>query len=124
MDLSAINPVLLIAALIAAATPVLLAALGELVVERSGVLNLGVEGMMILGACAGFIAAVETGSPTMGFAVAALAGAVLAAVFALLTQVLLANQVASGLAEGEIASDEDLQGMNFYLEGLTGEIPQ
>lgn len=98
MDLSAINPVLLIAALIAAATPVLLAALGELVVERSGVLNLGVEGMMILGACAGFIAAVETGSPAMGFAVAAVAGAALAAVFALLTQVLLANQVASGLA--------------------------
>jgi len=98
MDLSGIDPILLMAALMAAATPVLLAALGEMVVERSGVLNLGVEGMMIIGACAGFIAAVETGSAVLGFGAAALAGAGLALLFAVLTQVLLANQVASGLA--------------------------
>lgn len=98
MDLSAINPILLIAAMIAAATPILLAAIGELVVERAGVLNLGVEGMMITGAVCGFIIAVNTGSPTIGFVAAAVGGAVLSLLFAFLTQVALANQVASGLA--------------------------
>ncbi|NVO26713.1 ABC transporter permease [Donghicola sp. C2-DW-16] len=98
MDLSSINPILLLASLMVAATPVLFAALGELIVERAGVLNLGVEGMMITGAVAGFIMAVETGSPTMGFIGAAVAGALLSMLFALLTQVFLANQVASGLA--------------------------
>jgi len=98
MDLSSINPVLLLASLMVAATPVLLAALGELVVERAGVLNLGVEGMMITGAICGFIIAVETGSPVVGFFCAALGGAVLSLLFALLTQFALANQVASGLA--------------------------
>jgi len=98
MDLSVINPVLLIAAMIAAATPILLAAIGELVVERAGVLNLGVEGMMITGAVGGFIIAVTTGSPYLGFLAAAVGGAVLSLLFAFLTQVALANQVASGLA--------------------------
>ncbi|RBI77155.1 ABC transporter permease [Roseovarius sp. TE539] len=98
MDLASISPVLLLASLMVAATPILLAALGELVVERSGVLNLGVEGMMITGAICGFAAAVETGSPFAGFVAAALGGAVLSLLFAGLTQVALANQVASGLA--------------------------
>jgi simple sugar transport system permease protein len=98
MDLSTISPTLLIASLIVASTPILLAALGELVVEKSGVLNLGVEGMMIVGAIAGFIAGVETGSPWAGFAVAAIGGAAMALLFGLLTQVLLSNQVATGLA--------------------------
>ncbi len=98
MDLSAINPVLLLASLMVAATPILLAAIGELVVEKAGVLNLGVEGMMIVGAIAGFATAVETGSPWLGFVAAAAGGAVLSALFALLTLVALANQVASGLA--------------------------
>ena len=98
MDLSAINPVLLIAAIIAAATPVLLAALGETIVERAGVLNLGVEGMMIIGAVCGFIVAVSSGSPLLGFLMAALGGACLSLLFAFLTQIALANQVASGLA--------------------------
>ncbi|MEM9550980.1 MAG: ABC transporter permease [Pseudomonadota bacterium] len=98
MDLSAINPVLLVASLMVAATPLLLAAIGELVVERAGVLNLGVEGMMIVGAISGFAIAVESGSPLLGFVAAALGGALLSLLFALLTQVALANQVASGLA--------------------------
>ncbi|MGR3312822.1 ABC transporter permease [Roseovarius indicus] len=98
MDLSSINPALLLASLLVAATPILLAAIGELVVERSGVLNLGVEGMMITGAICGFAVAVETGSPLLGFVLAAFGGAVLALLFALLTQFALANQVASGLA--------------------------
>ncbi len=98
MDLSSINPVLLIASLMVAATPILLAAIGELVVEKSGVLNLGVEGMMIVGAIAGFAVAVETGSPWLGFVAAALGGALLSLLFVVLTQFALANQVASGLA--------------------------
>ncbi len=98
MDLSAINPVLLVASLMIAATPILLAAIGELVVERAGVLNLGVEGMMIIGAICGFAIAVETGSPLVGFVGAAFAGAALSLLFAFLTQIMLANQVASGLA--------------------------
>lgn len=93
-----IDPVLLIASLIVASTPILLAAIGELVVERAGVLNLGVEGMMIIGAISGFAAAVETGSPALGFFAAALGGAALSLAFALLTQYLLSNQVATGLA--------------------------
>ena len=72
MDLSAINPVLLLASLMVAATPILLAAIGELVVERAGVLNLGVEGMMITGAVCGFVVAVNTGSPWLGFLGAAI----------------------------------------------------
>lgn len=98
MDLSAINPVLLIASLLAAATPILLAAIGELVVEKAGILNLGVEGMMIIGAICGFAVAVQTDSPTLGFLAAAAGGAVLSLLFVVLTQVALANQVASGLA--------------------------
>ncbi len=98
MDLSAINPVVLIASLMVAATPILLAGMGELVVEKSGVLNLGVEGMMIVGAVSGFAVAATTGNPYLGMLASIAAGAALAAIFALLTQVLMANQVASGLA--------------------------
>ena len=98
MDLSAINPALLIASLLVAATPILLAGIGELVVERAGVLNLGVEGMMITGAICGFMATIITGSPALGFIFAAIGGAALSFLFALLTQYALANQVASGLA--------------------------
>jgi len=98
MDLSSINPVLLLASLIAASTPILLAAIGELVVERAGVLNLGVEGMMITGAICGFAIAVNTGSPFAGFVMGALGGAALSLLFAALTQMALANHVASGLA--------------------------
>ncbi len=98
MDLSSINWLLLTASLMVAATPILLAALGELVVERAGVLNLGVEGMMIVGAVTGFAAGLEAQSAVVGFAAAALGGAALSLLFGLLTQVLLSNQVATGLA--------------------------
>lgn len=98
MDLGGINPVILIASLMVASVPIMLAAIGELVVEKAGVLNLGVEGMMIMGAICGFVTAVETGSPYLGFVGGALGAAALALVFAVLTQLLLANQVATGLA--------------------------
>lgn len=96
--MSSIDPGLLLASLMVAATPILLAAIGELVVERAGVLNLGVEGMMITGAVCGFIAAVETGSPWLGFAAAAAGGAALSLLFAALVLGLMSNQVATGLA--------------------------
>ncbi len=97
MDFSAISPVSLIVSLMVASTPILLAAIGELVVEKSGVLNLGVEGMMIFGAITGFIAAVTSGSPLIGFIGGAMGGALLSVLFIILTQYLMANQVASGL---------------------------
>lgn len=84
--------------ILTAATPLLLAAIGELVAERSGVLNLGVEGMMAVGAVSGFAAGYLTGNAWVGFLVAMLAGMAMAALFGLLTLVLVANQVASGLA--------------------------
>lgn len=95
-ELSILGPIL--AAMFAAATPLLFAALGELVVEKSGVLNLGVEGMMLVGAVCGFAVAAKTGSSTAGFVVGAGAGAATAAIFGVLTLFLLANQVATGLA--------------------------
>ena len=96
--IGSIDPVLLVASLMIASTPILLAAIGEMVAEKAGALNLGVEGMMIVGAICGFIAAVNTGSPMAGFLGGALAGAAMAALFALLTQVFQSNQVATGLA--------------------------
>lgn len=96
MSIEVAGPV--IAAMMTAATPLLFAALGELVVEKSGVLNLGVEGMMLGGAVIGFAAAVLTGSSTVGFVAGALAGLLLAALFGVLTLGLFTNQVATGLA--------------------------
>ena len=88
----------IILTVITASTPLLLAAAGELVVERSGVLNLGVEGMMIVGAACGFAGAYLTGSTLIGAVCGILAGAGMAAIFAGLTLGLAVNQVAAGLA--------------------------
>jgi general nucleoside transport system permease protein len=82
----------------AAATPLVFAAVGELVVEKTGVLNLGVEGMMIVGAIAAFAASVATGSALLGVLAAMLAGALMALLFGFLTLTLMSNQVATGLA--------------------------
>ena len=90
--------VAILLATLAAGTPLVLAALGELVAERSGVLNLGVEGMMLVGAATGFAAAAETGSVLAAAVAGTLAGAALAALFAFVTLVCRASQVASGLA--------------------------
>jgi simple sugar transport system permease protein len=83
---------------ITASTPLVIAAIGELVVERSGVLNLGVEGMMIMGAACGFAAAILSGSTLIGVLAALAAGVAMSLVFAFLVLGLAANQVASGLA--------------------------
>lgn len=84
--------------IIGISTPILLAGLGELVVEKSGVLNLGVEGMMLIGAIAGFATTVMTGSPWFGVVGAAAAGTVSSLLFAVLVLGLNSNQVATGLA--------------------------
>ncbi|WP_137043035.1 ABC transporter permease [Pseudolabrys sp. FHR47] len=88
----------IILSIIAASTPLLLAAAGELVVERSGVLNLGVEGMMIMGAACGFAGAYLTGSTFVGALFGIAAGMALSFIFAVLTLGLAVNQVAAGLA--------------------------
>ena len=85
-------------ATLGAGTPLVFAALGELVAEKSGVLNLGVEGMMVMGAVSGFVVAAESGNLWLGVLAALLAGAAMAGLFALLTLTFQANQVAAGLA--------------------------
>ncbi|MFM9433634.1 general nucleoside transport system permease protein [Janthinobacterium sp. CG_23.3] len=89
---------LLIAASINAGTPLMLAALGLLINEKSGVVNLGAEGMMLIGAVVGFAVAVNSGSPALGFAAGAGASVVLAGFFAWMTVWLGTNQYATGLA--------------------------
>jgi simple sugar transport system permease protein len=96
MSLEAAVPI--IVTVISAATPLLLAGLGELVTERSGVLNLGVEGMMLAGAVSAFGVAFHTGSYMAAIMAAAFAGLLLALIFGVLTLTLVSNQVATGLA--------------------------
>jgi len=88
----------IIITVVGASTPLLLAALGELVVEKSGVLNLGVEGMMLSGAVVAFAVTFITGNPWLGVVAAALAGAAVSMIFGFLTLSLSSNQVATGLA--------------------------
>lgn len=98
MTIAGFDIPVLVAMLMVASTPILLAAIGELVAEKAGVLNLGVEGMMIIGAICGFAVAVQTGNPYLGMIGAAVGGALLSVIFAWLTLYLLSNQVATGLA--------------------------
>jgi simple sugar transport system permease protein len=121
----------IILSVLAASTPLLLAATGELVAERAGVLNLGVEGMMIIGAACGFAGAYVTGSTLIGALCGIVAGAALAAVFAVLTLGLAVNQVATGLAltilgvglSGLIGAgfvgDKITPAPHLYIPGLT-----
>lgn len=90
--------ILILVATITAGVPLIFAALGELVVEKSGVLNLGVEGMMIVGAISGFMVAAESGQLWLGVLAGAGAGMLMALIFAFITLTLMANQVATGLA--------------------------
>ncbi len=95
-----------------AATPLLLAAIGELVVERSGVLNLGVEGMMLMGAVVAFGAALTSGNAWIGILAGGLAGMVFSLLFGFLALALVTNQVATGLA---------LTLLGIGLSGMIGE---
>jgi len=111
----------ILAGMLSAATPFLLAALGELVVERTGVLNLGLEGMMALGAAIGFIVVFEGGGHVAAFAAAGFAGVGLALVFAGLALGLLANQVAVGLAVGILGQGlSSLVGNSYESLTITG----
>ena len=98
--------------IITASTPLLLAAIGELVTERSGVLNLGVEGMMIMGAVCGFVAAYTSGSAILGVCGGLIAGVAMSLLFAFLTQTLMTSQVATGLS---------LTLLGLGLSGMIGE---
>ncbi|MBB2497248.1 ABC transporter permease [Aquipseudomonas ullengensis] len=96
MDMELLGNILF--AMVRCGTPLLLVALGELICEKSGVLNLGQEGMMLFGAVVGFIVAFATGSLWLGVLLACLAGMLLASLFALVALGCQANQVATGLA--------------------------
>lgn len=88
----------LLAATVVSGTPILYATLGEIITEKSGVLNLGVEGIMIVGALAGFIAAKFTGNPVLGFVLAGFAGVATASLHGIVCLIFQGNQVVSGLA--------------------------
>lgn len=88
----------LLAATVQAGTPILYATLGEILTEKGGILNLGVEGMMLVGALVGFVTALHTGSPLLAFAAGGLAGASMAALHGIVCIWFLGNQVVSGLA--------------------------
>jgi general nucleoside transport system permease protein len=92
------DPIPILTSSVVAATPLIYASLGELVVERSGVLNLGVEGMMLVGALTAFAVGVSSGSLLLGYFAAAGASVLLSLLFAFLTLTLQTNQVATGLA--------------------------
>ncbi|MBS0317197.1 MAG: ABC transporter permease [Proteobacteria bacterium] len=96
MDTSIITSIL--SASIVAGTPLIIAALGELITEKSGVLNLGMEGLMSIGAITGFVVANHSGSAVLGVLAAMLAGMAASLVFAVIVLNLTANQVATGLA--------------------------
>ena len=81
-----------------ATTPLVFAGIGELVTEKTGVLNLGVEGMMLIGAVTAFVTLVITGSYFLAFLVSILSGALMSGLFAYLVLILMSNQVATGLA--------------------------
>lgn len=88
----------LLAATIQSGTPILYATLGEIITEKSGVLNLGVEGMMLCGAFGGFLVAMYTGNPLLGFLGGGLFGAMMGAIHGLVCLTFQGNQVVSGLA--------------------------
>lgn len=96
MDLSIVTSILF--ATIVAGTPLIIVALGQLIAEKSGVLNLGAEGMMAMGAIAAFAVTLHSGSPWLGVLAGMAAGAAMALIFAVVVLSLMGNQVASGLA--------------------------
>lgn len=89
--------VIILAAGIRLATPYLLAALGEMFVQRSGVYNLGVEGIMMMGAFSGFYATLQLGSPLLGIAVSLVIGALMGLIMALVSVTFKAEQGISGI---------------------------
>ena len=113
------NWVIILHAGLATGTVLLFAAIGEIFAERSGILNLGVEGMMLLGAMAGFSVSLATGSPWIGLAAAMFAGGILSVAHGIVTIHFQADQVVSGLSLTFLGT-----GLALVLgEGLTGQNP-
>ena len=98
----------LILTIIATSIPLLLAATGELITEKSGILNLGVEGMMLSGAVGAFATVLWLGNPYYGIVAGALCGGLMASIFSIFTINFMTNQVATGL------------GLTIFATGLTG----
>ncbi|SIS40154.1 ABC transporter permease [Neptunomonas antarctica] len=132
MDMDLITNILY--AMIRTGTPLLIIALGEMVCEKSGVLNLGQEGMILMGAVAGFIVTLLTGSLFFGFLMAMAAGVIMSQLFAMITLGLNANQVATGLAltifgtglSAFIGADfvgQPIQGLDVIVIPLLSDIP-
>lgn len=113
------NPIIILHAGLATGTVLLFATIGELLTERSGILNLGVEGMMLLGAMAGFSTSLATNSPWLGVLVAMLAGGTLGLAHGLVTIHFQADQVVSGLSLTFLGTGLAL----VFGEGLTGQNP-
>lgn len=119
MDIDLIGNILHLA--IRAGTPLLIVALGELVCEKSGILNLGQEGMMLMGAVVGFIAGFHSGSVFIGFAFALFAGMTMSLLFGVIAMQLNANQVATGLALTIFGTGlSGFIGLNYVGESLEG----
>lgn len=109
------DPIIILQAGVASGTVLLFATIGEIFAERSGVLNLGVEGMMLLGAMSAFSIAVKTGNPWLGLLVAMIAAGLISQIHAFISINLQADQVVSGLALGFLAT-----GISLVLgEGLS-----
>ncbi|MGI8504663.1 MAG: ABC transporter permease [Hassallia sp.] len=122
MNIQILSPI--ISDTLRAATPLILAAPGELVTEKSGVLNLGVEGMMLIGAVAGFIVTVVTGNIYLGLLIALISGIAIALIHAVLTITIGANQVATGLALSIFASGlSAFVGADYVGKTITGLQP-
>ena len=96
MDTSILSSILV--ATIIAGTPLIIVAFGQLIAEKAGVLNLGAEGMMAMGAIAGFAITHHTGNPWLGVLAGMTAGALMSSLFAVVVLTLMGNQVATGLA--------------------------
>ena len=113
----------LVILMLAAGTPLVFAALGELVTEKSGVLNLGVEGMMLVGAVVAFMVASKSGSPWLGIAAGMAAGAGTSLIFGAIALSLMANQVATGLALSlfgvGLSAFIGLDYVSVVIEGIT-----
>lgn len=113
------------AATVRIATPLLLAALGELIAERSGVYNMGIEGMMLMGAFTGYLAAYESGSLWVGVAAAGFTGALMALVFAFMVITLKVEQIVTGLAVNLLGAGLSTYWLRaaFAGDGQTPTIP-
>jgi simple sugar transport system permease protein len=113
------DPIIILHSGLATGTILLFAGVGEILAERSGVLNLGLEGMMLLGAMAGFSTSLATGNPWLGLGVAMIAGGLLSLLHGLVTIHFQADQVVSGLTLTFLGTGLAL----VFGEGLTGKTP-